>query len=165
MAGCKQNRFYSIYQPRRHFNQPPKLFVLLLFKFLIKHHLPVGQVKNRIHQPDSKIHQPRVIGHYFLYTLRMDFSLRIMLCSKMHVILFAPIPLATMLFNFIIFYTKHKRHKSSASYLQSQDYHKSSIIPPDPLPSQGPILFMSEGARGSLIRRTGYLRGTRGLCN
>ena len=26
-----------------------KLFVLLLFKFLIKHHLPFGQVKNRIH--------------------------------------------------------------------------------------------------------------------
>ena len=68
VAGCKENHFYSlpfeqaeasIYQPRRHFNWPQKRFVLLLFKFLIKHHLPVGQVKNRIHQPDSKIYQPR----------------------------------------------------------------------------------------------------------
>ena len=80
-AGCKENHFYSlssgqaeasIYQPRRHFNQPQKLFVLLLFKFLIKHHLPVGQVKNRIHQPDSKIHQPWAIGHCFLCTLCMS---------------------------------------------------------------------------------------------
>ena len=78
LAGCKENHFYSlpfgqaeasIYQPRRHFNQPQKLFVLLLFKFLLKHHLPVGQVKNRIRQPDSKIHQPRAIGQYFLCTL------------------------------------------------------------------------------------------------
>ena len=30
--------------------------VLLLFEFLKKRHLPIGQVKNRIHQPDSKIH-------------------------------------------------------------------------------------------------------------
>ena len=43
--------------------------VLLLFKFLKKHHLLVGQVKNRIHQPDSKIHQPRAIGHYLLCPL------------------------------------------------------------------------------------------------
>ena len=43
--------------------------VLLLFEFLKKHHLPVGQVKNRIHQPHSKIHQPRVIGPHFLCTL------------------------------------------------------------------------------------------------
>ena len=78
--GCKEKHFYSlpfgqaeasIYQPRRHFNQPQKRFVLLLFKLLIKHHLPVGQVKNRIHQPDSKIHQPRAIGHYFLCTLHI----------------------------------------------------------------------------------------------
>ena len=78
VVGCKENYFYSlpfrqaeasIYYPRRHFNQPQKLFVLLLFKFLIKHHLPVGPVKNRIHQPDSKIHQPRAIGQYFLCTL------------------------------------------------------------------------------------------------
>ena len=39
----------SIYQPRCHFNQTQKLFVLMLFKVLIKHHFPVGQVKNRIH--------------------------------------------------------------------------------------------------------------------
>ena len=79
--GAKKNRFYSlpfgqaeasIYQPRRHFNQPQKLFVLLLFKFLIKHYLPVGQVKNRIHQPDIKIHQPRAIGQYFLCTLQIS---------------------------------------------------------------------------------------------
>ena len=77
-SGCKENHFSSlpfgqaeasIYQTRRHFNQPQKLFVLLLFKFLIKHHLPIGQVKNRIHQPDSKIHQPRAIGQYFLCKL------------------------------------------------------------------------------------------------
>ena len=43
--------------------------VLLLFEFLKKHHLPVGQVKNRIHSPNSKIHQPQAIGHYFLCTL------------------------------------------------------------------------------------------------
>ena len=65
-AGWKENHFYSlpfaqaeasIYQPRRHFNQPQKLLtsridvtVLLLFEFLKKHYLPVGQVKNRIHQ-------------------------------------------------------------------------------------------------------------------
>lgn len=36
-----------------------------------------------------------------------------------NVIMFAPIPLATMLFYFIIFYTKHKTHTSSTSYLQS----------------------------------------------
>ena len=46
--------------------------VLLLFEFLKKHHLPVGQVKNRIHQPDSKIHQPWAIGHCFLCTLCMS---------------------------------------------------------------------------------------------
>ena len=29
---------------------------ILLFKFLKKHHLPIGQVKNRNHQPAGKIH-------------------------------------------------------------------------------------------------------------
>ena len=43
--------------------------LLLLFEFLKEHHLPVGQVKNRFHQPDSKIHQPWAVGHYFLCTL------------------------------------------------------------------------------------------------
>ena len=43
--------------------------VLLKFEFLKKLHLPVGQVNNRIHYPNSKIHWPRAIGHYFLYTL------------------------------------------------------------------------------------------------
>ena len=43
--------------------------VLLLFKFLKKPHFPIGQVKNRIHHPDSKIHQPLAIGQYFLCTL------------------------------------------------------------------------------------------------
>ena len=80
-TGCKEKHFYSlpfgqaeasIYQPRRHFNQPQKRFVLLLFKLLIKHHLPIGQ--NRIHKPDSKIHQPRAIGHYFLCTLSKLFK-------------------------------------------------------------------------------------------
>ena len=45
--------------------------LLLLFEFLKEHHLPSGQVKNRFHQPDRKIHQPRAIGHYFLCTLIM----------------------------------------------------------------------------------------------
>ena len=45
--------------------------LLLLFEFLKEHHLPVGQVKNRFHYPDSKIHLPRAIGHYFLCTLRV----------------------------------------------------------------------------------------------
>ena len=45
--------------------------VLLLFKSLKKHHLPVRQVENRIHQPDSRIHfsKPLAIGHYFLCAL------------------------------------------------------------------------------------------------
>ena len=87
-SGCKENHFYSlpfgqaeasIQQPRHHFNQPQNVLtsriivftVLLLFEFLKKNHLSTGQVKNRIHQPNSKIHQPRAIGHYFLCTLRV----------------------------------------------------------------------------------------------
>ena len=46
--------------------------VLLLFEFLKKHHLPVRQVKNRIHLPNSKIHLPQAIGHYFLCTLNYN---------------------------------------------------------------------------------------------
>ena len=86
-TGCKENHFYSlpfrqaeasIYQPRRHFNQPQKLFdeqnnsdftVLLLFEFLKKRHLPIGQVKNIIYWPNGKINQPQAIGHYFLCML------------------------------------------------------------------------------------------------
>ena len=49
--------------------------VLLLFEFLKEHHLPVGQVKNRLHQPASKIHQPRAIGHHFLCMLSFRFVL------------------------------------------------------------------------------------------
>ena len=57
----------------------PKIFlmsridftVLLVFDFLKKHHLPVGQLKTEFtNPPDSKIHQPRVIGHFFFCTLR-----------------------------------------------------------------------------------------------
>ena len=44
--------------------------VHLLFEFLKKHHLPIRQVKNRIHWPDGKIHYPWAIRHYFLCTLR-----------------------------------------------------------------------------------------------
>ena len=44
------------------------LKVLLLFEFLKKTSLAVGQVKNRIYSPDSKVHQPWAIGHYFLWT-------------------------------------------------------------------------------------------------
>ena len=39
--------------------------VLLLYEFLKKLHLPVGQVKHRIHQPNSKIHQPRLSATAF----------------------------------------------------------------------------------------------------
>ena len=49
--------------------------VLLLFEFLKKHHLPVGRVKNRIHQPDSKIQQPQAIRLYFLCTLKVHYGL------------------------------------------------------------------------------------------
>ena len=88
LPGCKENHFSSlsfgqaeasIYQPRCRFNQPQKRFdkqnrltILLLFEFLKKYHLPVGQFKNIIHQPDSKIHQPQAIGHYFLCTLHIS---------------------------------------------------------------------------------------------
>ena len=43
--------------------------VLLQFEFLKEHHFPVGQAKNIIHEPESKIHYSQVIGHYFLCTL------------------------------------------------------------------------------------------------
>ena len=36
---------------------------------LKKLHLPVGQVENRIHQPDNKIHWFRAVRHDFLYKL------------------------------------------------------------------------------------------------
>ena len=48
---------------------PIDFTVLLLFEFLKKNHLPIEQDKNRVHQPDSKIHQPQAIGHYFLCKL------------------------------------------------------------------------------------------------
>lgn len=35
-------------------------------EFPIKLHLPMGQVRNRIQQPDSKIHWPQTIWHAFL---------------------------------------------------------------------------------------------------
>ena len=70
---------FLFYQPRRHFNQHQKLFdeqnafhSSSVIGISQKHHLPVGQVKNRIHQPDSKIHQPWAIGHCFLCTLCMS---------------------------------------------------------------------------------------------
>ena len=57
----------------------PKIFLtsridftaLLLFKLLKKYHLPVGQVKNRIHQPNSKIHYPP--GYRTLLSLHADY--------------------------------------------------------------------------------------------
>lgn len=58
----------------------------------------------------------------------------------------------------------HKQHRMikncvcSASYLQSKDNHKSSIMPPG-LPTFPGVYFKG----GSLIMGTGYLRG--GLCN
>ena len=46
--------------------------ILLLFELLKKHYLPIVQVKNRIHLPNSKIHLPQAIRHYFLCTLRKN---------------------------------------------------------------------------------------------
>ena len=34
--------------------------------------LPVGHIKNRIHQPDSKIHYSQGTGHNFLCTLKVQ---------------------------------------------------------------------------------------------
>ena len=34
--------------------------------------MPIRQANDRIHQPDSKVDQPRAIRHYFLYTLHTD---------------------------------------------------------------------------------------------
>ena len=42
--------------PKDFFTSRIDFTVLLLFEFLKKHHLPVGQVKNRVHKPKSKIH-------------------------------------------------------------------------------------------------------------
>ena len=44
-------------------------FTVLLIRIPQKRSLARREVKNSIHQPDSKIHKPRVIGHYFLCTL------------------------------------------------------------------------------------------------
>ena len=46
--------------------------ITVLLKFLNsrkKLHFPVGQIKNRIHQPNSKIHSPFAIRHDFLFFL------------------------------------------------------------------------------------------------
>ena len=65
MAGCKENHFYSLpfgqielaftsldvisVSPRNFLTSRIDVTVLLLFEFLKKHYLPIGQVKNRIH--------------------------------------------------------------------------------------------------------------------
>ena len=75
-ASCHSGKLKLAFTSLDFISTSPKSFlttrigftVLLLFEFLKKHHLPVGQVKNRIHQSDSKIHQPRAIGHDFLCT-------------------------------------------------------------------------------------------------
>ena len=67
----------NIYQPKHHFNQPQKRFdeQILIQQFFCnlnfskKLRLPVRRVNNRIHQPNSKIHQSWAIRHYFLCTL------------------------------------------------------------------------------------------------
>ena len=72
LSGCKENHFTGCHlgKLKLAFTSPdvistsPKSFFMsridftvpLLFEFLKKHHLPIGQVKNRIHQSDSKIH-------------------------------------------------------------------------------------------------------------
>ena len=67
----------SIYQRKCHFNQPQKLLtsridstVVRQFEFLKQHHSPIGQVRNIIHQPKSKIHQPW--GYWTLLSLHID---------------------------------------------------------------------------------------------
>ena len=71
-AGCKKNHFYSLpflltgklklafttpnvisASPRSFLTSRIDFTVLFQFEFLKKHHLPVRQVKNRIHQPGS----------------------------------------------------------------------------------------------------------------
>ena len=78
-TGCHSGKLKLAFTSPEVISTSPKSFltrridftVLLLFEFFKKHHLPIGQVKNRIHKPDSKIHQPWAIGHYFLCTLNM----------------------------------------------------------------------------------------------
>ena len=69
----------KMYQPGGHFYQPENLrwFAVLLLinfrkkKFQKNFYLPVGQVKDKFHQPDHKIHQPWAIGPELLCTLRV----------------------------------------------------------------------------------------------
>ena len=84
-TGCKESQFHSpplgwaaasICKPKSRFNSPRKVFwwsrlitVLLWIERPKTYHLPIGQVKKSIHQPDSKIHQPPATGHKFLRTL------------------------------------------------------------------------------------------------
>ena len=62
-TACHSGKLYlACTSPKVISTSPKKIWwaglitVLLLFKFLKKYHLPVGQVKNRIYYPNSKIH-------------------------------------------------------------------------------------------------------------
>ena len=64
----------NIYQPKYHFNQPKKRFDEKIdFTVLLS-------VNNRIHWPDSQIHQPRAIGHYSLWTMDSQVKKSCILC-------------------------------------------------------------------------------------
>ena len=55
--------------PKTLFDQQDSLQSFCNLNFPKKQHLPVGQVENRNHQPDRKIHQFWAIGHDFLCML------------------------------------------------------------------------------------------------
>ena len=69
-----------MHQPKGHFNQPQILFdevTAMITQFLYCNFNPsknvtvlyIGQVKNEIHQCNSKIHQSRAIGHHLLFAI------------------------------------------------------------------------------------------------
>ena len=58
--------------PQTLFDQLDLLQSFCNLNFPKKQHLPVGQVKNKNHQPNTKIHQPRAIGHDFLCTPKVQ---------------------------------------------------------------------------------------------
>ena len=94
-AGCKESQFYSLpfgwavasmYQPESHFNQPEKDFMSRIdysssvFEVPQKNHLPIGQVKNRIHlarqqNPLARDYQTPLALHTDLTLLRLWFIL------------------------------------------------------------------------------------------
>ena len=58
--------------PQTLFDQLDLLQSFCNLNFHKKQHLPVGQVKNKNHQPDTKIHQPWAIRNDFLCTPKVQ---------------------------------------------------------------------------------------------